>query len=44
MRRFHVSACMPTVPSSPNNDNGAPAMPATYEAGLQELERLVAAL
>ena len=33
---------MPKVPSSPAYDSGA--LPASYEAGLQELEQLVAAL
>lgn len=33
---------MPKVPSSPTRDPGA--LPSSYEAGLQELEQLVAAL
>ena len=39
---FTPFACMPKVPSSPTNDTGA--LPSSYEAGLQELEQLVAAL
>jgi len=43
MQRFHPTDCMPKVPSSSSHDSGA-LQPASYEAGLQELEQLVAAL
>ncbi len=42
MRGFTAYACMPKVPSSPTPEPAAP--PVSYEAGLQELEQLVAAL
>jgi exodeoxyribonuclease VII small subunit len=43
MAGFTHGLCMPKAPSSaPTSD--AAAMPASYEAGLQELEQLVAAL
>jgi len=55
MARFTPNSCMPKVPSSPTSPTpadvpaapGSPdtgALPASYEAGLQELEQLVTAL